>query len=188
MTRIPLFLAAAFLAVVTVGLAGCGGEKPETEFVSDATLTQTDVVPRPRAQPALVLSGAIRNRNDGPRLALDLATLERLPLVRYRVQDPWLKREVVYTGVLLSDLLELARVPGGATELHLTAFDDYTATIAVSDVARWPVLLATRSDGKRMSVAEGGPTRVVFPYGQYEIDQGRYDPQWIWSVKTIAVR
>jgi hypothetical protein len=188
MTRtLSLFAAACLVLVVS---AGCGGGERafEPELVSRASLAQTDLVPRPLGEPVLVISGAIRNPNEGRQLSLDLRTLERLPLVRYRVRDPFVKREVVYTGVLLSDLLEFARVPGGASELRMTALDDYEATIAVSDVDRWPILLATRSDGQRMSVAKGGPTRVVFPYDQYEIDHGRYDAQWIWSVKTIAVR
>jgi hypothetical protein len=186
--RISSYLAAACL--VAAFATGCGGAEPETavEAVSKATPAQSGTVPRPKRKAVVVLSGAIGNHNDGARLALDLDTLERLALVRYRVRDPWVKREVVYTGVLLSDLLELARASGSASELRLTALDDYKATIAVADVRRWPVLLATRSDGKRMSVADGGPTRVVFPYGQHEFDRGRYDQQWIWSVKTIVAR
>lgn len=187
MIRISSLLAAACLVVAFA--TGCGGAEPEAavEAVSKATLAESGAVPRPK-KAVLVLSGAIAKHNEGARLAFDLDTLERLPLVRYRVRDPWVKREVVYTGVLLSDLLELARASGSASELRLTALDDYKATIAVADIRRWPVLLATRSDGKRMSVADGGPTRVVFPYGQHEFDRGRYDQQWIWSVKTIVVR
>lgn len=186
MTRILCLLIAACSTLAV--LVGCGSTAPGPELVSSATLVNADAVPRPTHTPAVLLTGAIENTNDGRRLALDLDTLERLKLVRYRVRDPWAKRDVVYTGVLLSDLLEFARARGRASRLRMTALDDYKTTIAVSDVARWPILLATRSDGKRIPVARGGPTRVVFPYGQFKIDPSRYNEQWIWSVKTIDVR
>lgn len=179
----------AVVALVAL-LAGCGGGDAELglERVSAATLRADRAVPLPSRAEVVSLVGAIGKRNDGPRLSFDLPTLERLGLVRYAVRDPWDQRRIVFTGVLLADLLDVADVPATARRLRLTALDDYETTIEIADARRWPILLATRADGDPIAVAAGGPTRIVFPYGQYEFDRGRYDAQWIWSVESIVVR
>jgi hypothetical protein len=137
----------------------------------------------------LEIDGKVRVTNDGGRLLLDLPTLEQLGLIRYSVEDPWLKRNVSYTGVLLSDLVKLLRPATSATTMHLTALDDYEVDVALADVERWPIMLATRLDGKRMAIDKGGPTRIVFPYGLVSgIDKLEYKDLWIWNIKSITVR
>ena len=45
-------------------------------------------------------------------------------------------------------------------------------------------MLATRADGARMSLREGGPVRLVFPTGS---ELGRNSDNWIWSVDWIRI-
>jgi hypothetical protein len=198
-----LSLAALVAAMLVVPTAGCGGGAGEIyETVSNGVLRAGDPVPHPANDPVLEIEGKIRtsnndgvatntklSRNESGSLVLDLETLERLPLVRYSVEDPWLKREVTYTGVLVSDLVRLAGPVPGATTLHLLALDDYEVDIALADVDRWPIMLATQLDGQHMPVSKGGPTRIAFPYGLVGgIDELKYKDLWIWNIETITVR
>jgi hypothetical protein len=187
------------LLTVAIGfLVGClpGGRAGLTgspgaayQAVTPAERRPGDPIPVPHGETVLTLSGAIATTNAGPELRLDLATLEQFGLVQYTVVDPSQKRSITFAGVLLADLLAFAGAARTATTLHLVALDDYQTDITLTDVGRWPILLATRADGGRPPVADGGPTRIVFPYHAFpNIDSSVYDPQWIWSLTTIDVR
>ncbi len=94
---------------------------------------------------------------------------------------------MTFTGVLLSDLLKSLGA-GDATTLHALALNDYAVDIPMSDIDVLPVLLATRSDGEPMSVANYGPLRVVYPTTGYDLDPTVYDPRWIWQLSAIELK
>lgn len=193
-----------FAALLVVPLAGCGSSSgPAYETVSGGVLSAGRSVPPPTGAVILEIDGKIASRN-GPgvsiadrvtssnrpgTLLLDMQTLEQVGLIRYSVDDPWLKRNVSYTGVLVSDLVALLQPAPTATTLHFVALDDYEVDIALADVERWPIMIATRLDGTRMAVANGGPSRIAFPYGLVSgIDELMHKDLWIWNIKTLTVR
>jgi hypothetical protein len=183
---LPLLLFFVFLT-----LAACGGGEQSApyETVSSATLTAGEAIPAPTGDAILTVSGDISNTNSGDTLVFDLATLEELGLVKYSVNDPWLNSNISYTGVLMSKLLEVAGASESATTAHFTAVDNYQVDIAIADIQKWPILLATRSNDALMALEAGGPTRVAFPYDQYDdIDQLTYKDSWIWSITEIEIR
>jgi hypothetical protein len=51
------------------------------------------------------VTGDIGTANKGKKLELDLASLEQMRRVRVEAAEPFLKRRVMFEGVLLSDLL-----------------------------------------------------------------------------------
>jgi hypothetical protein len=116
-----------------------------------------------------------------------MPTLERLGLAEYSVQDPYRLEEVTYTGVLMSDLREYLEVSESSENFHIVALDDYRVDLSFADVERWPILLATRSDGEYMSLENSGPTRIIFPYDSFKIDPVRYNDLWIWNIDTMQV-
>ena len=73
---------------------------------------------------------------------------------------------------------------GPATKVDLTALDDYKVSFTLNDVRSSGMLLATRSDGRRMPIDKAGPIRIVFPEGS---SLGRNPDLWIWSVSTMRV-
>lgn len=180
-------VALAALAVVVVGCGG-GAAKSAYETITTGVLEAGQPVAVP-AQPIVEIDGKISSRNVGDSLMLDLATFEQLGLIRYSVEDPWLKREISYTGVLLSELVRFVQPGSSVTAIHFVALDDYAVAITIEDAERWPIMVATRLDGERMPVANGGPTRIVFPYGlTSEIDELEYKDLWIWNIKSISFR
>jgi hypothetical protein len=61
-----------------------------------------------------------------------------------------------------------------ASELHITALDDYEFTIPLEEIRGTKVLLATKAEGEHMTVADGGPTRIIFsPDSQFGQNPGR---------------
>jgi hypothetical protein len=181
--RFPLFLALFIL------LAACGSPKVIYESVAKAELNPGDAIPAPSGEVVLTVSGNISARNNGDTLELDMATLEKFGLVKYDIDDPWTKTTVNYTGVLLSDFLKMVGAAPTAENIHLIALDDYEVDITVTEAQKWPVMIATRSNGQYMTVAENGPTRIIFPFGRFsDIDVVLYQDLSIWSIKSIEVQ
>ncbi len=199
---------AAATVVAPLALSGCGSASPSaSEAASTGTPGQTDAVagvapgytvlipatikpgdpvPAPKGKVVLTMTG-VSNPNVGKSLRFDLPTLEKLGTVRYSVFDRQAEgRDVEFSGPLLRTLLDVAGA-NGAT-LHTVALNDYSVDIPRTDATDLPVLLATRADGRRMSVAHYGPTRFIYPTKGYHLDKTKYDPRWIWQLAKIDVR
>jgi hypothetical protein len=184
------------VAVVAIGivvLAGCQRDEqhpqapaatPSTQEISPGTLGVGAKVSEPKGEVVLTMSGEIGTRNQGKKLALDIASLEKMRTVRMETTEPFLKRKVTFEGVLLSDLLAVAGVPDSVNKVNMTALDDYKVDFTVADVRSSQMLLATKADGKRMPIDKAGPIRIVFPDGS---SLGRNPDLWIWSVATMRL-
>jgi hypothetical protein len=186
--RLVAVVLAAMLAV-----AACGKDEQPTQtaptastpqLVSEGTLAAGEKVAAPSGEVVLELSGAIGARNQGKKLALDLASLEQMRTVKLATTEPYLKKKLTFQGVLLADLLALAKVPASATKLHVTALDDYKVDFNLADIRSNQMLLATKTDGKHMPVERAGPIRIVFPEAS---TLGRNPNLWIWSISTMKV-
>ena len=167
-------------------------ETPQAEnayiVITDAELQAGDTIPVPAGDVVLTVSGAITNTNVEDTLQFDMETLEQLGLIEYSVDDQQAEGEMVtFQGVLLSDILALADATEDATNLNTIALNDYSIDIPISDALDYPVMVATKVDGERMTVERYGPIRVVYPYELYDLDTVIYDPRWIWQLNTIIV-
>jgi hypothetical protein len=181
--------------VAALAVAACGGKEDDAapsaapnasapQVVDDGTLAAGEKIGEPAGEVVLTVSGDIGERNNGKRLDLDLASLEKMRQVRLEAAEPFLKRRVMFEGVLLADLLAVAGVPESATKVSLTALDDYKVDFTVADVRSSQMLLATKADGKHMPVDRSGPIRIVFPDSS---SLGRNPDLWIWSVSSMKV-
>ncbi|MBL8146705.1 MAG: molybdopterin-dependent oxidoreductase [Anaerolineae bacterium] len=191
-SRTRLFLLATAL-LLTAGLAGCAnGSLAVTgqilyRTISDPAIAPGDVIPRPQGDVVLTISGRLGPAAGGDGvLELDMATLEALGLVEMQVDDQIAEgRTVVFQGVLLLRLLEAAQVEAGARVLTMTALNDYAVEIPVADAASYPVLIATRADGERMSVEHYGPLRIIYPFGLLPLSRATFEPRSIWQLYLI---
>jgi hypothetical protein len=184
----------AILLAVTVGCGGQSGISAEPAedaagapvVLRAATLKPGQAVPAPKGKPVLTITGKVSAFNGKDAIGLDRATLDRLGLVRVRVYEPWVKKDVEFRGVWLQDLLEVAGAAADASTLRITALDDYQVTLTSADVRGREILLATyQGDGTQIPVDKGGPTRIIFLDG---VRAGANADQWIWSLKAIEVR
>lgn len=187
--RLPLVagLLAVALALVACGSDAAGTGTAEYDVVSPAVFTPGDPIPAPAGEVVLTLSGDISVTNSGESLVMDMETIEKLGLVEYTVDDPWAETKVTYTGVLLSDLKKYSGMSNAATSIAMTALDDFTVDISVADIDRWPIMLATRTNGEYMDIENAGPTRIIFPYHTGTFDLETYNKFWIWNLKSMDV-
>lgn len=185
MNRVTIFtLATIFL----IFLAACGGQDAVAyETVAAAGISAGDAIPAPTGDVVLTISGNITITNVDDSLVFDMPTLEKLGLVKYTVDDPWLQTEVSYTGILFADLLKYAGAPDSVTGVDVIALDGYAAEVPVSEIQDWPVLLATQADGQHMTIENNGPTRVIFPYESHsDITAARN--MSVWNVERLEVK
>jgi len=117
--------------------------------------------------------------------AFDLAMLEELGMQQVSLQyRDWDARHT-FDGPLLRDVLAAAGASGD-TVLPM-ALDGYAAEIAMSDLQKWPVILALKMDGEYMAVGGAGPAFVIYPMNDYPELAGEDDAKLVWGVFHIAV-
>jgi hypothetical protein len=178
-----------YLLIFVPMLVACSQAATTTyTTVSEGTLKPGNAVPAPTGDVVLTIDGKISQTNSGNTLQFDMPTLESIGVVKYPVDDPFAKKKITYSGVLLSQVLKVAGADSSATTLTLKALDDYTTDMKISDANKWPVLVATQADGAYMPIDKNGPLISVWPFDDFpEIDHVTYDALWVWSLSNITV-
>ena len=132
------------LLLVVLFLVACGGGGNDGTVIYDVverpTLSVGDDIPVPTGDVLLTVEGAITNGNVDGTAQFDLETLESLGLVSYDVDDPFAEQNIVFTGILMSDLLDVVGAEDSATGLELVALNDYSAEAKISDMRTYPVM------------------------------------------------
>lgn len=180
----PKLALAALLLTVGGGaaLAGCAGDaESQGDLAPAAQKPRTDLVLEEAvAEPLVKFTGLV---NGGTAVSADLASFDALPQQTLTTYEPFLKKDVTFTGVGFADLLDAAEATGSSVTVH--ALDDYERTMNVAVLREAGVLLATRQAGQKIPIPEGGPVRLVFPDGS----KGGANPDlWVWSVDRITVK
>jgi hypothetical protein len=141
----------------------------------------------PSGEVVLTVTGKISRSNAGDTATYDMAMLEALPGRVTETETPWTKGKVRFEGPLGAALLD--QVGAAGSRLKITALNDYVVEVPVEDFRTWPVILATRKDGKPMPVRDKGPIFVIYPF---DIDRTLYNEKIFsrsaWQVKSIEVQ
>jgi hypothetical protein len=117
----------------------------------------------------------------------DMEGLEALGLSKIITTTSWTDGPITFEGVKLVDVLAASKLEGG--ELHATAINDYAVDIPMSDAAKYPVIIATKMNGERMSVRDKGPLWVIYPRDDFaELMDETHNFKWIWQLTSIEVR
>ena len=124
----------------------------------------------PKGAVVLTVTGKIANTSREGAAEFDMATLEALPGRATETETPWTKGKPKFEGPLGSELLKAVGASG--TILHVVALNDYAVDVPVEDFLKWPVILATRKDGRAMPVRDKGPIFVIYPF---DLDRSLYN-------------
>ncbi len=145
------------------------------------------VVPvQPLLADAPILTLSFRDNGELRTLAQDLAALDAMPQTSFRTTTPWQETAMEFSGVSLKDYLAAAGATGET--IRFTALNDYQVQGLIADLVEADALLATRRDGRTMSIGEKGPIFVVFPYdSRPELRQQTYYSRSVWQLDRIEV-
>jgi len=163
-------------------LTACGSGAPATPTQVYRVISEVpaqSALPLPTGEIILTITGKIGRSNipgTPKKVALDLAGLESLGMVEYKVLDKQGEgREAMFQGVLLQTLLMAVQTLPDATTLTFVARDDYHIDIPISDPQAYPILVATRIEGQPLALDQRGPARIIYPYGYFPFDEVQTD-------------
>jgi len=140
----------------------------------------------PKGQVILTLKGQLAHPNSGADAAFDLAMLEALPGRSPTMETPWTDGKVTFSGPFLRAVLNAAGASG--TRLRVRALNDYAVTLPASDAQSFDMIVATKLNGKTMSVRDKGPTMLVYPFDlDSKIYTETYFSRSVWQIKDIEI-
>lgn len=154
-------------------------------LASALTATAALALDAPTGPVILTVKGTISNTNAGDTAQFDLAMLEALKGRKGEMETPWTEGKVTFEGPLLREIL--AAVGATGTSLKVRALNDYAADVPAED-AKLDTILATKLDGKPMSIRDKGPLMLVYPF---DLDADLYNEKYfsrsVWQIKEIEV-
>ena len=110
--------------------------------------------------------------------------LETFETYRLVTRTPWRDEPAQFEGVLLTDLLESTGL-SSASEIMVTAENDYRTSIPGHAWAEMPILLATRVNGAPLSRRERGPILFVVPFESYTASSSFQESYLVWMAARI---
>lgn len=128
----------------------------------------------------LRVEGLVENR-----LALDWDGFMALPqnemVVDIHCVTQWSRYDNRFAGVMVADLLALARPKPEARFVSMTCYDGYTTNLALADFAEDGVMFAHSWEGQPLTRQHGAPVRLVLPKLYFW-----KSPKWITRVELLA--
>lgn len=140
----------------------------------------------PKGRVILTISGSVVQPNRDGSAVFDLSMLEGLQGRRVLMETPWTQGEVEFSGPFLREVLEAAGAEG--SRLIIRALNGYSAELPISDARDIDTILATRLDGKIMTVRTKGPSMLVYPFDQDRtLYNEKYFARSVWQIGEIEV-
>ena len=141
----------------------------------------------PTNPPLLTITGKMGVNGQQGKAEFSLATLDNLPQQTNETWTPWHNGVQKFSGPTFYDVLKAVNARG--TNVMVTAINDYASTIPFSELRKYPILLATRINGKPIPIRDKGPLFVVYPFDKYPETKNEISYfRSVWSVKLIEIR
>jgi len=144
-------------------------------------------LPQPEGKVILTVSGNITNTNDGDQAEFDLDMLHALGTQAISVTTSWTDGTQEFSGVRMRDLMETVGAMGQAVKA--ISLNGSTYTIEIQDFLRYPVILATKLNGKILKVRDKGPLWIVYPLYEFtEREKLSIEPRMVWQLQQLIVK
>lgn len=117
---------------------------------------------------------------------LSLKKLDQMDQTVFETTTIWTDGKVAFSGVPLKTLLVEMGAKGRAVEM--VALNDYSVTMPIDALEDTAPIVATRMNGKAISVRDKGPFWVVFPYDSHPKYQTEtVYARSIWQLNRLQV-
>ncbi|MBB1247423.1 molybdopterin-dependent oxidoreductase [Rhizobium sp. G21] len=141
---------------------------------------------KPAGDVVLTVTGAIKDTNAENAAEFDIAMLEKLSGRAATLETPWTQGKVTFSGPFMAELMNTVGAHGKI--LRVTALNDYTVEVPLSDATDIKTILATRMNDEPMSVRDKGPLFLIYPF---DLDPSLYNEKYfarsVWQIKSIEV-
>jgi len=117
---------------------------------------------------------------------LSITDIAKLGTTVIKTSTPWHNGVQAFEGVSLDKLVKSAGLSGKT--LVVKALNNYMTEIPVSDLTKYPVILAYKRNGDMMPVADKGPFFIIYPFdSNNSLKSEVYYSRSAWQVKSITV-
>jgi hypothetical protein len=129
---------------------------------------------------------AVTGKVTGGEMNLTLAEIEAMGTARIVTTTPWHDGRVTFEGVPMARFLEAVGAHG--TSAHVQALNDFSIDIPLSDLTRFEAIMAFKTDGNYMEIADKGPLFIVFPYDDVEeVRNAQFHARSVWQIHSIEI-
>lgn len=141
---------------------------------------------QPKGRVILTVQGKMTEFNHDKSANFDRAMLMSLGEETLPTWTPWTEGVNTFSGPKLSALLESVGSQGDT--LVITALNDYSAKMPVSDAYEYGVMMAMDMNTKPMSVREKGPIFMLYPFAKDpSLNNEVIHNRSVWQVKSITI-
>lgn len=141
---------------------------------------------KPVGKVLLTVSGNIENTNEDGKAVFDITSLENLGVVSFQTSSPWYNGRTTFTGISLQKLMDYVGAKGSVVKV--TALNDYTTVIPLSDFKKYNVILALKINGEYMRIRDKGPLFIVYPYDSIpELNNQIFYSRSAWQVSSMKI-
>jgi hypothetical protein len=99
----------------------------------------------------------------------------------------WTDGKQRFEGPLVRDVLSAAGVKG--EKIIARALNDYQIEVPWADIVNYPVVVALKHNGSRMSVRQKGPLWIVYPQDDHpQLKSELIYPRWVWQLRRLTVQ
>lgn len=142
---------------------------------------------QPQGRVILTVSGNIEKTNNGDKADFDLAMLHALGVQPLSTTTSWTDGTLEFSGVLVRDVMAAVGARGKTVEA--IALNDYTYAIEIEDFSRYPVILATKLNGKVLKVRNKGPLWIVYPLDRFtQTEKIDIERRMVWQLRHLNVK
>ncbi len=129
---------------------------------------------------------AVTGKVTGGEINLTLAEIEAMGTARIVTTTPWHDGRTTFEGVPMARFLEAVGAHG--TTAYVQALNDFSIDIPLSDLTRFDAIMAFKTDGNYMEIADKGPLFLVFPYDDVEeVRNAQFYARSVWQIHTIEI-
>ncbi|MEH6442371.1 MAG: hypothetical protein V7784_00615 [Oceanospirillaceae bacterium] len=148
-------------------------------YASDSALEQGKVI--------LTVLGNFEKNTTGFGVKFDRKMLMSFKQTTIATTTPWTSGINNFKGPTIEDVINSLGVKG--TQLIATALNGYKVSIPMSDIKKYPVIIALRRNDLILSVRQKGPGWVIYPWDKYqELRTNVYYTRAIWQLKSLEIR
>jgi len=155
-------------------------------FLAAADVSRAvEPLPPPKGRVVLTVSGKIEQKNRGESAQFDMEMLQALGNASFTTGTEVSEKPQLFEGVPLRAVLE--RVGAQGSSIRASALNDYEIPIPFDDL-RFEPLLATKVDGKALTIRDKGPLWIVYPRDAHEaLHDVRYYARSVWQLNRLHV-
>lgn len=129
---------------------------------------------------------AVTGNVTGGEINLTLAQIEAMGSASIVTTTPWHDGLTTFEGVPMVRFLEAVEAHG--TTAYVQALNDFSVDIPLSDLTRFGAIMAFKTDGEYMDIADLGPLFIVFPYDDVEeVRNALFYARSVWQIHAIKI-